>query len=178
MISERQAQIVEREAKQASLIYFVYMLLDEDRPFYVGCSSRDNRLAEHVTNAGRPGKPTEYRRKDTIIKQMIHNGRELKWRKIAEGLTHNEALRLERKTILDLRRSGVSFANKVHSSELASLKDRIVGLKLKNDQLRSKLKERKEACLIYRALLRGMSQETDEHLSEFTRNIIERMLTN
>lgn len=43
-------------------------------------------------------------------------GHELKWRKVAEGLTRAEALRLEHKTILDLLRDGKPLANMLHRS--------------------------------------------------------------
>ena len=91
----------ERRAEWASRwrrpIYFVYLLLDGDRPFYVGQSCRNDRLGQHVRHA-RAGKGSAV--KNAIIRGILDRGQKLDWRKVAEGLTLPEALEFEAGMIL------------------------------------------------------------------------------
>ena len=106
-------------------MYFVYLLLDGDHPFYVGCSKNDGRLAGHLYEAqnGVGGQ-----QKNEIILQMLAAERVLKWQKIAEGLTYAEARKLESETILRRHLDGKPLANRLGRSETAVLRRRIAEL--------------------------------------------------
>jgi hypothetical protein len=121
------------EQKRASPIFFVYQLLDGDRPFYVGCTSSDTRLKSHLIEASRG---TGGKDKNAVILRILSEGRQLKWRKIAEGLTHDQALKIEAQTILKMLRGPDPIANKLLRTEMALLKDRIAVLEKENEQLR------------------------------------------
>jgi hypothetical protein len=139
----REQARAERALKRSRPIYFVYLLLDGDLPFYVGCSNSNNRLAGHLYEA-QNGLPSPQNPKNTVIRRILGEGRKLAWRKIAEGLTRAEALKLEDETILASHRSGAyaPLVNKLGRSETALLRDRIAVLEIENEQLRSALAQR------------------------------------
>jgi hypothetical protein len=79
--------------------HFVYLLLDEGKPFYVGRSNSDYRLHGHVYEALHD---KEGKAKNEIIRRILADGGRLCWRKVAEGLTKAEACKLEQETMLRL----------------------------------------------------------------------------
>jgi hypothetical protein len=117
---------------------FVYLLLDGDKPFYVGCSKRNDRLNGHLQEAryNRGGKA-----KNEIIRHMLAKGQSLQ-RKIAEGLTRDQALALERETMLKFHITNGGTVINPHglgSKKVRALKARIIELEAENWNLRQKL---------------------------------------
>jgi hypothetical protein len=106
-------------------VYFVFLLLDREQPFYVGSTRSNTRLDAHlrVARYGHPG------RKNDIIRRILAEGRELQWRKIAEGLTRDDALKLEGEAILASHREGGPLTNKRGPiSEVKLLRDKVAVL--------------------------------------------------
>lgn len=111
--------------KTPSKPYFVYLLLNNDKPFYAGVSSRDARLVDHLKF--RDAKTNGfYQEKDQIILEMLREGRELTWQKIAEGLERTEALKLEKTTIMDFLIRGEPLTNMMGQSEVPVLRRTVV----------------------------------------------------
>lgn len=134
-----------RRRQQHEPLYFVYVLLDGDVPFYVGSSntiSGDRRLREHVRDGENTyaGKVASKNRKRQIIRRMLAEGRTLQWRKIAEGLTCDQARELERETIMRLHiRNGGTVVNMITTAETTMLRKRIAELEEENQRLRQQL---------------------------------------
>jgi hypothetical protein len=82
----------QRRERDAAPIHFVYVLLDDDRPFYVGHTRQEQQLNQHILEAR---KRIGLHPKNETIRRILAEGRKPGWRKIAEGLSKAEALLIE-----------------------------------------------------------------------------------
>jgi predicted GIY-YIG superfamily endonuclease len=102
--------------------HFVYVLLNDGKPFYVGQSSNERRLFEHIAKARRrDAKRSTTKAKDKKICQMLAEGRKPELRKIATGLSYSEAHALERQTIADMGQIHIGTGPLVNGDNVKTL---------------------------------------------------------
>jgi hypothetical protein len=88
--SKEEARKRKRFERDTLPIHYVYLLLNNEQPFYVGSSRSNHRLMSHIGDA----KANQQRSgiaKNVVIRGILADGRTPELRKIANGLTLKEA---------------------------------------------------------------------------------------